>query len=153
MPELIYTSVSCGVNQYEGFYDNFEDDNAECTPEMAFKDLVAILKQSKLDSRREASTYEKASTGRYRCGMIIFSDVKDGPGHKFGEWLRNEFKELGPVGQAAKNPNTGNNIVSYVWALPFKAMMKHPLWKEVDLRKYKTGEERGDDYYNREEIW
>lgn len=140
MPTLTYSEVSCGVNEFVDFYDDFSagaDENGSRTPEGSFQELVVELREKFNQSRRTAFGGERKLPGKYPCSIIVFSDVKDGPGTAFGEWLCKEFPDSPPMRQDAINPNSKNAIVAWVWALPMKALKAHPLWKALRLSTYK----------------
>lgn len=151
MPELTYSDISCGVNQFCGFYDDYDSPNGgdgERTPESAFQHLVHDLKDQYNQSRTPiyGTNPVKYHKRQWPCGIILFSDVVDGPGHKFGEWLKEQFPNNPPVEQRGINPNTKSKIVAYVWALPWKELKAHALWKGLKVNKFSK-------YADEEEVW
>lgn len=113
------TIVSCGVDQIAGF--EFEE------PSMSMEACMALVSRELW----YPAFCERHFGGRPRlqCATLLFSDVVDGLGDKFGTWLMEQ--KFGPVVRmAAKNPNSGNNIATYLWTPNVTALAKYGPWRD-----------------------
>lgn len=108
------SSISCGVDTIYGF--EHEEPGAD------METLMCAVSAAMWATSREQSM----SRSRLAAAVYLFSDIKGDNGDRFGQWL----KELFPNDvQAieAKNPNSGNRIVTYMWR-PGKGLTKIPGW-------------------------
>lgn len=133
---LEYSEVSCGVKQFHTFYDESEEEWDEeleeyvlsqesgPAPQACFQHLCYRIKES-------AGTNEPT---KLPFATLVFSDVADGPGTAFGDWLSKEFQKGAPARHAALNPNSGRNIVTFMWTPDPAELMTHEIFKNTRVK-------------------
>jgi hypothetical protein len=112
------SSISCGVDQIYGF----EDCDPDCLMEMVTEYVAeAVWLCSYLESR-----YRESGEDTYSAAMYMFSDVVGGLGDRWGELLMEKYPD-DVVRIGGTNPNSGNDIITYMWR-PSTGKITLPGW-------------------------
>lgn len=114
------TSVSCGVDMLYGF-----EGHRDCDIEDIAQSVINCLAWDmyQLNNSTAAGTDPA-------CRMYVFSDIADMEGDMFAEWLR-ETLDAELVNMRGVNPNSGNEISTYIWRVDTRKLRTTPLWKEA----------------------
>lgn len=114
------TAVSCGVDCVYGF----EDDYTEDTP---CEEMLRDVSRAMWYDSATNFLVEQKKPARLAAAMYMFSDIRGAAGDRFGEWLI--AHKLGEVlRMGAHNPNSGNDIVTYLWKPDIEALKAYPEW-------------------------